>query len=118
MDRIELENRLIEFSAGVMEMCKECRFDAYTFHLSKQIVRSSSSAALNYGEAQSAESRADFAHKLSLVLKELRETQINLVIIDKSNVCRNQARLIALLEENKRLVAIFQKSLNTLKKRG
>lgn len=40
-------------------------------HLSKQLIRSSTSAALNYGEARSAESRNDFIHKQGIVLKNL-----------------------------------------------
>ena len=45
-------------------------------HISSQILRSGTSPAPNYGEAQSAESRADFIHKLKVALKELRETEI------------------------------------------
>lgn len=117
MDRIELEKRLIGFSASVIALCKDCRFDDLTYHLAKQIVRSGSSAALNYGEAQSAESRADFTHKLSLVLKELRETQVNLTIMRESVTCNNPARIDHLLKESQELIAIFQKSINTLTKK-
>jgi four helix bundle protein len=117
MDRIELEKRLIGFSSSIITMCKECRFDDLTYHLAKQIVRSASSAALNYGEAQSAESRADFTHKLSLVLKELRETQVNLNIIIESVKCNNSVRMRHLLQECQEMIAIFQKSINTLTKK-
>ncbi len=116
MDRIELEKRLISFSASIIALCKNCRFDDLTYHLAKQIVRSGSSAALNYREAQSAESRADFTHKLSLVLKELRETQVNLTIMSESITCNNPARISHLLHESHELIAIFQKSINTLTK--
>ncbi len=54
-------------------------------HLAGQIVRSGTSVALNYGEAQSGESRKDFIHKMKIVLKELRETFVCLKIIHKSN---------------------------------
>jgi four helix bundle protein len=117
MDRIELENRLVCFSASIIALCKNCRFDDLTYHLAKQIVRSGSSAALNYGEAQSAESRADFTHKLSLVLKELRETQVNLTIMNESVMCNNPAGIDKLLKESQELIAIFQKSINTLKQK-
>ena len=117
MDRIELEKRLIGFSSSIIALCKDCRFDDLTYHLAKQIVRSASSAALNYGEAQSAESRADFIHKLSLVLKELRESQINLTIISESVTCNHPAKMVHLLNECQELIAIFQKSINTLNKK-
>ena len=117
MDRIMLEKRLIGFSSSIIAFCRDCRFDDLTYHLAKQIVRSASSAALNYGEAQSAESRADFSHKLSLVLKELRETQVNLSIMSESVHCNNPARIDHLLKECQELVSIFQKSINTLTKK-
>jgi len=114
MDRIELEKRLICFSSSIIVLCKESRFDDFTYHLAKQIVRSGSSAALNYGEAQSAESRADFIHKLSLVLKELRETLVTLNIISDTVTYNNPTRISYLINECQELIAIFQKSINTL----
>jgi four helix bundle protein len=114
MDRKILEKRLITYSSSVIALCRKCEFDSYTQHLGKQIVRSGSSAALNYGEAQSAESRADFMHKLSIVLKELRETFINLSLIQQSGICKDQESLYGLLVENNELISIFQKSINTL----
>ncbi|MBL7104607.1 MAG: four helix bundle protein, partial [Bacteroidales bacterium] len=45
-------------------------------HIAGQLIRSGSSPALNYGEAQSAESRKDFVHKLKIILKELKESRI------------------------------------------
>ena len=115
MNRIELEKRLVENSAEIVFLCRNSHFDEYTSHLSKQIVRSSSSAALNYGEAQSAESLKDFAHKLGLVLKELRETEINLQIIERTGICPDEGKLKNLLIENRQLIAIFQKSVETAK---
>ena len=115
MDRIELEKRLIGFSSSIIAFCKDCRFDDLTYHLAKQVVRSGSSAALNYGEAQSAESRADFIHKLSLVLKELRETQVNLAIMSESVTCNNPSRINHLLKES---LMMIQHQKKKLKKEG
>ena len=115
MDRIILEKRLISFSTKILTLCKNCEFDVLTQHLARQLVRSSSSTALNYGEAQSAESRPDFAHKLGLVLKELRESFINLKLINEAGICRQPELLEELMKENDELIAIFQKSVNTLK---
>ncbi len=117
MDRKILEQRLVAFSVNVMDLCRNCAFDAVTVHLSKQIVRSSSSTALNYGEAQSAESTADFSHKLSIVLKELRETYINLILIEQSQVCSDILKIKELIRENDELIAIFQKSVNTIRQK-
>jgi four helix bundle protein len=114
MDRKELEDRLIAFSNNVLLVCREARFDALTLHLARQVVRSSSSCALNYAEAQSAESRADFAHKISIVLKELRETHVTLTLIQSSVASANKEKMTMLLGENKELIAIFQRSVKTV----
>jgi len=63
-------------------------------------------AALNYAEAQSAESRKDFIHKTSIVLKELRESHVNLKIIVETGICSDQ----------KRLIEIFHVTVHTARK--
>jgi four helix bundle protein len=80
--RKELENRLIKLALAVNEICNHLNESFLSGHLSRQIIRSSSSAALNYGEAQSSESRKDFIHKNSGVLKYLRETNISLRLLE------------------------------------
>ena len=82
-------------------------------HISGQIVRSGTSPAPNYGEAQSAESRADFIHKMRLSLKELRETRIWLLIIVRANLIKPTSKLETLLDENNQLISIFVKSIGT-----
>ncbi len=52
-------------------------------HLGGQLIRSGTSPALNYGEAQAAESPKDFLHKMKVCLKELRESQVCLKIIER-----------------------------------
>jgi four helix bundle protein len=85
-------------------------------HLTTQIIRSSSSAALNYGEAQAAESKKDFVHKISLVLKELRETKTCLRILIKSTSAENLNRFKKCQDECDQLVAIFYKTLKSAQK--
>ncbi len=89
--------------------------DFISQHMANQIMRSSSSAALNYGEAQGAESKNDFIHKTSIVLKELRETHVNLIIISKSELFRERVLLDKLIDESNQLVAIFHKTVITAK---
>ena len=79
-------------------------------------MRSGTSPAPNYGEAQSAESKADFVHKLKIALKELRETEIWLKIIAEANMVTSAALLAPLLQETDELVAILFKSIDTAKK--
>ncbi|MCF7833615.1 MAG: four helix bundle protein, partial [Candidatus Marinimicrobia bacterium] len=74
MTKYDLEDRLIAFSAQIIEIAESVT-NSYTGNqLSTQLLRSGTSVSLNYGEAQSAESRKDFIHKIKLILKELRET--------------------------------------------
>ena len=82
-------------------------------HTSGQIVRSGTSPAPNYGEAQSAESRADFIHKMRLALKELRETRVWLLIIVRAGLIQPASKLDTLLDENNQLISIFVKSIGT-----
>ncbi|MDZ7742584.1 MAG: four helix bundle protein [Bacteroidota bacterium] len=84
--RKEIENRLIGFSVEVINLSKSMGNEFVDKHMANQIIRSSTSAALNYGEAQGAESRNDFTHKISVVLKELKETHVNLTIISRSKL--------------------------------
>jgi four helix bundle protein len=82
-------------------------------HLYGQLVRSSTSAALNYGEAQTAETRKDFIHKLGIVLKELKETEINLEMIIAARLCKEISPFIDNLGECRELIAIFTATIKT-----
>ena len=82
-------------------------------HISGQLVRSGTSPAPNYGEAQSAESRADFIHKMKVCLKELRETRAWLLIIARAKLIKPVSKLDPDINENNELISIFVKSINT-----
>ncbi|MFN0214740.1 MAG: four helix bundle protein [Saprospiraceae bacterium] len=73
----EIEARLINFSVRVIKMAETLPKEMAARHLASQIIRSATSPALNYGEAQNAESIDDFLHKMKICLKELRETFIS-----------------------------------------
>jgi four helix bundle protein len=68
----ELEDRLVKFSVMVLNLLRLVYKSYFNNYLINQLLRSSARAALNYGEAQSAESKRDFIHKVGIVLKELR----------------------------------------------
>jgi four helix bundle protein len=113
--RKELESRLIALSVGVNKLVSGLAKNPLTNNLADQMIRSSTSAALNYGEVQSAESRKDFIHKNSVVLKELRETSIGLKILFKSDSVKDDKEITSLIEECNHLTAIFQKTVTTSK---
>jgi four helix bundle protein len=115
MNQINLQDRLINFSVDIIKLTDKFPNDFACRHLSRQIIRSSTSSALNYGESQAAESRADFIHKHKIVLKELKETLVCLKILQKRAYLSENNFEFA-LKECKELVAIFITSLKTAQK--
>ena len=81
--KFDLEQRLIDFAAMIIQITESLANTRAGNHLAGQLVRSGTSPALQYGEAQSAESRNDFIHKIKVLLKELRESMVALKIINK-----------------------------------
>ena len=81
--------------------------------MTKQLIRSATSSALNYGEAQAAESKRDFIHKMNICLKELRESQINLKILKEADLIADDEKMTLITQECKELVVIFTSSLKT-----
>ncbi len=116
MDKFELEERLISFAVLIIEIVNEIPNTKVGNHLSGQLVRSGTSPALNYGEAQSGESRRDFIHKIKIVLKELRETLICLKIIYRTKLYKSKKKIETALKENDELISIFVKSVETTQK--
>ncbi|MFY0674290.1 MAG: four helix bundle protein [Bacteroidia bacterium] len=113
----DLENRLVDFAASIVLFTNTINKSYAGVHLSNQITRSGTSPALNYGEAQAAESRKDFIHKMNICLKELRETKICLQIIAKTHLSNNNDFLDKNTKEASELIAIFTKSISTAKKK-
>ena len=109
----DLQSRLIKFAGLCISIRKHTGTSFEGDHLSKQLIRSATSAALNYGEARSAESKKDFIHKQSISLKELRESYINLMIIRHNNLCTKSELTEKTIDEANQLVSIFVTSVKT-----
>ncbi len=114
--KFDLEDRLIEYTAKVAEIIESLPHNRYGNYLGDQLIRSSMSPALSYGEAQSAESIADFIHKMKLALKELRESFISLKIIRRHKLLKNEDHLAFVIDETNQLISIFVKSIETARK--
>ena len=113
--KYDLEERLICFSVDVITIAESLGKSFTAQYLSKQVIRSGISPSLNYGEAQAAESRKDFIHKLKVVLKELRETKNCLEIIKRKKYLEYNS-VNTIQSECKELIAIMMKSIETAKK--
>ena len=114
--KFDLENRLIDFADMIIDLTEQLPSQSKAAnHLGGQILRSGTSPALIYGEAQAAESTADFIHKTRIILKELRETNICNKLIQKRRYT-NPEFIARILQENGELVAIFTASIRTATK--
>lgn len=92
--KFDLESRLIQFSVDIIKVADHSMNNSYSSnHLWKQLIRSSTVAALNYGKAQSAESHKDFLHKMKIALKELRESMVNLKIQKEASLIKNKTEV-------------------------
>jgi four helix bundle protein len=108
----DLDKRLIDFAANIIDIAELLPKSFAGNHLSGQLIRSGTAPALHYGEAQSAESRNDFIHKMKVAVKELRETFNCMRIIQKKEWISNE-KIDGILNENNQLISIFVKSIGT-----
>jgi four helix bundle protein len=106
----ELQNRMVRFSTGIILLERNLKPSIVGKNLFNQLSRSATSSALNYGEAQTAESKKDFIHKLGVVIKELKETEINLEIILEAELYTQAQPIYDSLNECNQLIAIFSAS--------
>ncbi len=108
----DLEHRLIEFGVSVCGIADGLPHSRVGSHVAGQLVRCGTSPAPNYGEAQGAESRKDFLHKLKICLKELRESMVWLKFIRHMKL-QSHARLDPVLQEANELISVFVASIKT-----
>ncbi|MFN0030731.1 MAG: four helix bundle protein [Flavobacteriales bacterium] len=111
-EKNNLEDRLVDFAVMVIDYVETLPKNLVTTHLGKQLLRSGTAPALNYGEAQSAESREDFIHKMKICLKELRESRISLRILGRKKYLPI-ARTKIVFDECNELISIFVTSVQT-----
>lgn len=112
--KFDLEERCLDFSAAILVFINTMPTTPAGHHLSKQLLRSGTNPALQYGEVVGAESKADFIHKMGVAHKELRETRNNLRLQIKAKMMDPDVKENAwLLKECNELVLIFSASIKT-----
>ena len=109
--------RLVDFAVRIIRTAESLPKTRAGNHIAGQLIRCGTSPAPNYGEAQSAESRSDFIHKMKVCLKDLRETRIWLLMIVKANLIKPTSKLEPLIHENNELISIFVTSVKTAKQK-
>ena len=83
--KYDLEDRTAKFGEDVIDFCRELPDNAVNRPLISQFVRSGTSIGANYMEADAAESKKDFRHKIGICRKEAKETMHWLRMIAKAN---------------------------------
>jgi four helix bundle protein len=113
----DLEERLLDYAAAVIRLVEGLPDTRAGNHVAGQLLRSGTSPLPNHGEAQGAESKADFVHKLSICYKELRESRRWLRLIQRVPLIQPQGKIGSLIGETEELIKIFSASLRTAKGR-
>ena len=114
--KYDLQERFVDYAVRIIKLSESLPETKSGKHICSQILKSGTSPAPNYGEAQGAESKADFIHKLKIALKELRETEVWLKIIVRAKMIQPSKKVASLLGETDELISIVFKSIDTAKK--
>ncbi len=112
----QLSDRLLDFAVEIIKITDVLPNTVAGRHVAGQLIRAGTSCGSNYEEACGAESRSDFAHKMSIVLKELKESRFWLRLISRTKMLASN-RTEPVLEEWQQLCAIVAKSILTAKRR-
>ena len=112
--RRDLGDRLLGYGARIIRLVESLPNTVVGRRVADQLLRSGTSVGANYEEAQGAESKDDFVHKLQIALKELRESNYWLRLLVKSGKI-SAAQMNDLLDESNQLRAILSKSVATVK---
>jgi four helix bundle protein len=113
--RFDLEERLLEFSAKIIGLVDALPNTRAANHVAGQLLRCGTSPLGNHGEAQAAESRRDFVHKLRICLKEFKETRRWLRLLQRSQLVTTP-KILPILRETEELIKIFAVSIRTAEK--
>ena len=113
----ELKDRTMDFAVRVLRMAENLPRNVSGQTIARQIARSGTSVAANYRAALRAKSRADFAHKVTIVLEEADETGFWIELAERVALVP-QKRLTRLLDESEALVKIFSATRRTARRHG
>jgi four helix bundle protein len=112
----DLEDRLVKFTGRIVDVVEALPKTRAGNYIAGQLIRCGMAPSLLYGEAQGAESREDFVHKMKIILKELKETRVCLKLIKEKQMIKPISRLNEIHKECEELIAISAKSIETAKR--
>ena len=112
----DMSDRFMVFVVNIIAIEKQLCKTYSGRHIFGQLFRAGTSAGANYEEARAGESRADFIHKMQIVLKELRESHFWIKLIIAAKIINIEGEAIGILfKESKELTNIIAKSVVTAK---
>lgn len=112
-EKFDLEDRLLDFAVRIIRVTESLKRSRAGQHIADQLLRSGTSPYGHHGEAESAESRADFVHKLRICAKELREARRWLRLVARAELVAKPQLLAGILTEADELIRIFAASIRT-----
>lgn len=110
----DLDDRLLEYGAKIIGLVESLPATVVGRRIGDQLLRSGTSVGASFEEAQGAESKNDFTHKLQIALKELRESNYWLRLLAKAKVLPEDT-LLPIIDESAQLKLILSKSVATAK---
>ena len=113
--KFDLEDRLVNYTCRMIDVVEALPNSRAGNYIAGQLIKSCHSPTFNYGEAQAAESRNDFIHKMGVVLKELKECRTALKIIRNKETIKPKDKLDQVFKETEELIAIVAKGIATAK---
>jgi len=112
----EMSDRFMVFVVNIIKIEKQLCKTYSGRHIYGQLFRAGTSTGANYEEARAGESRADFIHKMQIVLKELRESYFWIRLIIAAKLITSEDEVLKFLNnESKELSNIIAKSVVTAK---
>ncbi len=118
MKHTDLEDRLVKLAVDVVKMTEGMPVSPAGRYYGGQVLRSTGSAALNYGEAQGGETHRDFTHKLKIVRKEIRESYLCVRIIAGAGLYPKAEVRVSISKEVSELLSIFTAAVKTAERRS
>ena len=102
----DIQNRTFDFAVSIVKLVDKLPRTLAAVEIGKQLLRSGTSVGANVQEADAAESRSDFIHKMGIALKEARESRYWLCLID-TTIVQNVDEVKALIQESTELIKIL-----------
>ena len=114
MDRA-IQKKSQSFAARVVNACKYLRDERREYEISKQLLRSGTAIRALVSEAEYAESKADFIHKMKIALKEANEAKYWIELLHETKYL-NQPSFSSLHKDNIEILKLLTSIINTAKK--